>query len=302
MVGIPVLAQKLTLIQATTIPRCLPDIVRNINEKLNANISELNKLPKTMSSVCEAMTALMGIIGAAKESLRKILLRGELDEYPDDRRMHCTARLVLEEAMGIQLPNFLSRSAFKAILWRKIEGISNMPVRFVKKVWQHIEGVIIYVLNSDNYHQLQCSTRRAFQNIIAKMKEQSTNWVRKMVQMEKLTDYTCNSEYSREWNINIAGLGEVAVGDLRKHRKILHLAFDLKMRMIAYWKVVLWRLVDTMALHLQNSIQNLVNKEMELEIIDVSDGKAREPESKHQGAKGVVQGGSIRNHEQDNFK
>ncbi|KAF2313383.1 hypothetical protein GH714_010691 [Hevea brasiliensis] len=94
MVGIPFLAQKLTQIQATIIAKCLPDIARNINEKLNASISELNKMPRTPSSPAEAMTAFMGIVGSAKESLRKILIRGEFDEYLNDHQMHCTARLV----------------------------------------------------------------------------------------------------------------------------------------------------------------------------------------------------------------
>ncbi|EEF38336.1 interferon-induced GTP-binding protein mx, putative [Ricinus communis] len=319
MVGIPVLAQKLTLIQATIISRCLPDIVRKIEEKLNANFSELDNMPKKMSSFSEAMTALMGIIGAAKESLRKILIRGEFDEYEDDHNMHCTVRMVemldqysnelhsssesdpvknflvdeikvLNEAKRIELPNFLHHSAFQAILLRKVNRISNMPVRFVEKVWQYIEDVIVSVLKrrSDYYHQLKSLMRRAIQSIIAKMKEQSSSWVKEMVQMEKLTDYTCNTEYLKEWNIlmaqqqkfmnemqiygsckiNIPDHGEVTVGDLRKHQQILSQAFDLRMRMVAYWKIVLWRLVDGMALHLKHSVQNLVNTEMEKEIVN----------------------------------
>ncbi|KAI8546584.1 hypothetical protein RHMOL_Rhmol07G0130200 [Rhododendron molle] len=94
MVGVPVLAQKLVQIQATIISRCLPDIVWRINEKLNASISELNKMPQNLSSVAEAMMAFMRIIGSSKESLKKILLRGEFDEYPDEKHRHCTARLV----------------------------------------------------------------------------------------------------------------------------------------------------------------------------------------------------------------
>jgi hypothetical protein len=39
------------------------------------------------------------------------------------------------------------------------------------------------------------------------------------------------------------------------------------MRMTAYWKIVLRRLVDFMALHLQLCARNLVNKEMEEEIV-----------------------------------
>ncbi|KAL3598202.1 hypothetical protein D5086_006120 [Populus alba] len=49
------------------------EIVRKINEKLNASISELNRMPKTLSSVGEALTTFMGIVGSAKESLNKII-------------------------------------------------------------------------------------------------------------------------------------------------------------------------------------------------------------------------------------
>ncbi|KAF2307378.1 hypothetical protein GH714_026720 [Hevea brasiliensis] len=141
--------------------------------------------------------------------------------------------------------------------------------------------------HSENYFQLQLSTRRAGHNLISKMKEQSISWVIEMVQMEKMTDYTCNPDYMSEWNklmetqdtfrktiltqgyskAEIKGIGVVEVGDIRAYQNVLHQAFDLKMRMTAYWKIVLRRLVDSMALHLQFSVQNLVNKEMEKEII-----------------------------------
>ncbi|KAL8556803.1 hypothetical protein ACS0TY_004316 [Phlomoides rotata] len=39
------------------------------------------------------------------------------------------------------------------------------------------------------------------------------------------------------------------------------------MRLAAYWKIVLKRLVDCMALHMVFGIQKLVNKEMEGEIV-----------------------------------
>ncbi|KAJ9180422.1 hypothetical protein P3X46_008669 [Hevea brasiliensis] len=317
MVGIPVLAKKLTQIQATIIARCLPDIVRKINEKLNASILELKRIPKTLSSSAEAMTAFMGIFGSAKETLRKILIRGEYDEYLNDYHMHCIARLVemlnqyscelhnclesdprgnflmeeihvLQESRGIELPNFLPRSAFLTILRKKVEGISSVPVNFIEKVWSYIENVLVSVLmrHSENYRQLQLSTRRAGHNLISKMKEQSISWVTEIVQMEKVTAYTCNPEYMSEWkklmdkentfrNILenrmskgvIEGIGEVEVGNLRAYNQnVLHLAFDLKMRMTAYWKIVLRRLVDSVALHFQFSVQNLVNKKMENEI------------------------------------
>ena len=94
IVGVPVLAQKLVQLQAASISKILPEIVKKINDKLGSQLSELDKFPRKLTSVPNAMSAFMHIIGLAKESLRKILLRGEFDEYPDDKHMHCTARLV----------------------------------------------------------------------------------------------------------------------------------------------------------------------------------------------------------------
>ncbi|KAL6192500.1 hypothetical protein ACLB2K_033588 [Fragaria x ananassa] len=321
IVGIPVLAQKLVQIQATSIARNLPEIVKKINDRLNDCLNELNQMPRSLSSVAEAMTAFMQIIGCAKESLRKVLLRGEFDEYADDKKMHCTAPLVemlnqysddlyrcvesdpkinflmdeikiLEEAKGIALPNFLPRNAFLIILQSKVKGISSIPIGFVDQVWSYIEDVVISVLmkQSENYYQLQLSARRAGHNLMAKMKDRSIRWMMEIVEMEKLTDYTCDPEYVAEWNklmaqqesfmngvlhdenrpstVAIEGIGEVEVAVLRHYPHQLAQAFDLKMRMTAYWKVVLRRFVDCMALHLQLSVSNLVNKEMEVEIVN----------------------------------
>ncbi|CAN6587015.1 unnamed protein product [Malus baccata var. baccata] len=302
--------------------KCAP-IVSSYNDKIRPLLDAVDKLRslKSLSSVAEAMTAFMQIIGLAKESLRKILLRGEFEEYAEDNRMHCTARLVemlnqysdelhrcaetdaksnflmeeikiLEESKGISLPNFLPRNAFLIILQGKVNEISSIPIAFEEKVWNYIEEVVISVLMhyTDNYHQLQLSARRAGHSLMAKMKERSIKWMLELVEMEKLTDYTCDGDYVSEWNklmasqnefidgvltdenkpsiIDIEGIGEVEVGVLRKYPHVLAQAYDLKMRMIAYWKVVLRRLVDSMALHLQLSVFNLVNKEMEAEIVN----------------------------------
>ncbi|CDP19972.1 unnamed protein product [Coffea canephora] len=321
IVGIPVLAQKLVQIQATIISKCLPDIVRKINDKLAASVAELNKLPQKLNSVPEAVTAFMRIISSAKESLRKILIRGEFDEYPDEKEMHCTARLatmlskysdelqsisikseqkqnfleeeisILEEANGISLPNFLPRAAFLALLQKRVKAISAAPAEFVDKFWEYLQGVLAPVLtkHSDNYPPIQSSIRRATQNLVCKKREQSVDWVLQIIDMEKLTDYTCDPEYSATWHklmarqdtfmelindhwkptsMEIDGFGVVEIGHLRNHVLVARQAFDLKMRMTAYWKIVLRRLVDCMALHLLFSIQNLVNKDMEAEMVN----------------------------------
>ncbi|CAA0812174.1 Dynamin-related protein 4C [Striga hermonthica] len=321
MVGIPVLAQRLVQIQANLIVKCLPDIVRKVNDRLSSNMDELSKLPRSMTSIVEAMTAFVQILGNAKESLKKILLRGEFEEYPDEKEMHCTARLaemlnayseeiqakcseneskdkflldeisVLEETKAIGLPNFLPRTAFLTLLQKKVKMVSFTPFEFVEKMWAYIENVVVTVLtkHSDNYPQLMSSTKRAAQNLLAMKKKQSEDWVVDVVEMEKMTDYTCNPEYADLWSklmahhntfvdiltdnskptaMNIVGYGNVDVLHLRGQAGVVQEAFDLKMRLTAYWKIVLRRLVDCMALHLLFSIQNLVNKEMEAEIIN----------------------------------
>ncbi|KAK4722289.1 hypothetical protein R3W88_012522 [Solanum pinnatisectum] len=298
MVSVPILAQKLVRIQASIISKCLPEIVRKINDRLAANLAELNRLPQHLTSVAEALTAFMCILSSSKDSLKKIILSGEFDEYPDEKEMHSAAMkgflmeevMVLQETKGIGLPNFLPREVFLNVLQRKVKEIASSPEDFVGKLWNYLERVVIKVLmyHCENYPQLQSSTRRAAQNLIAKKKNESVDWVREIIGMEKLTDCICNPDYLTTYSksmaqqytfmeimndhgkcsmINLEGVGVIDVGHLRKHLDVVQQAFDLKMRMMAYWKIVLMRLVDSMALHIMFSIRNMINKEMENEIV-----------------------------------
>ncbi|GJU86828.1 dynamin-related protein 4C-like protein [Tanacetum coccineum] len=229
MVSIPVLANKLVQIQADIISKCLPDIIKKINEKLNASISELNKLPITLTTVPDAMVAFMQIVGSLKETLQRILIRDEFDQYQDDNQMHCNARLVemldefsielntsikfsedflveemkvLEEANGIRLPNFLPHSVFLCLLQRKVNTISDMPVSFVDKVWSYLETVCVRVLidRCDNYPQLLPSMRKATLHVMREKKVQFEVRVFEMIEMEKITDYTCDPEFTASYN------------------------------------------------------------------------------------------------------
>uniref|UniRef100_A0A7N0TTQ9 Uncharacterized protein n=1 Tax=Kalanchoe fedtschenkoi TaxID=63787 RepID=A0A7N0TTQ9_KALFE len=325
IVGIPVLAQKLVKIQASIITKRLPEIVKKINQKLGDNLEELNRMPKNLSSIAEAMTAFMQILGSSKESLTKILLRGEFDEYPEDANMHCTARLVgmlnkysdelrsvgadkaaaddflmdeinaLEETKGIGLPNFLPRSAFYTLLKGRMNSVSSVPTDFVSKVWMYIEGVIVSVIvpNSENYPSLQSAIRRAVLNLFSKVRERSVTHVMETIQMEKVTDYTCNPEYMSEWTVlmtqadgfisqvkryeldnsegskaTLPAFGEIDIKHLVNHQHVLRDAFDLKMRFTAYWKIVLKRMVDCMAQHIVYNVNKLLKQEIEQEIVE----------------------------------
>ncbi|KAF8079489.1 hypothetical protein N665_1024s0016 [Sinapis alba] len=329
IVGVPVLAQKLIQIQTTMIARCLPKIVRKINHKMETADLELKKLPMVMASTGEALMKLMDIISSAKESLLRILIQGDFSEFPDNHSMHGTARLadmlsqfsddlqakpkevreflideikVLEECKCVGLPNFIPRSAFMAILSQHVDDIHAKPVEFIKNIWDYIEVVLSSVITkySENFPQIQPSIKRAGRNLMGKIKEQSVDRVVQIVEMEKLTDYTCSPEYMKSWtekidgqksfvdavlndktkpeSVFVNGFGNVKISHLREyhHAHLLQQAFDMKMRITCYWKIVLRRVVDNLALYLQLSVKYLVNtqfqKEMVAEMVDPKGG------------------------------
>ncbi|CAL9238061.1 unnamed protein product [Arabidopsis halleri] len=279
IVGIPVLAHKLTQIQGMMISRCLPEIERKINEKMEISLLEFNKLPIVMASTGEALMSLMDIIGSAKESLLRILVQGDFSEYPNDPNMHCTARLaemlnrfsdnlqaqpqavteeflmveikLLEECKCIGLPNFIPRSTFLAILAQQVDGIQAKPVEFIKEIWDYVEVVLSSVISkySENFPQIQSSIKRAGRNLISKTKERSVN--------REKPDF-----------FSLTGFGDVEISHLRKyHAHLLQQAFDMKMRITSYWTIVLRRIVDNLALYLQFSVKNLVNSQFQKEIV-----------------------------------
>ncbi|KAF6171113.1 hypothetical protein GIB67_020592 [Kingdonia uniflora] len=226
------------------------------------------------------------------------MVRGEFDEYPDEVNMHCTARMaemldeyskelqskfhkeitadkflmdeirVLLETRGIGLPNFLPKSAFLTLLQKNVKEVSETPFVFVEK--------------------LQSSTKRAAQNLMSLIKNKSADRVKEIVEMEKVVDYTCNPDYMSTLNslmghqenftkvlndmseskIGLPIFGDIEVGHLREYPSVVvQQAFDMKMRCTAYWKIVLLRLVDSLALHLVFSVHNLVSRDMEVEIV-----------------------------------
>lgn len=81
------------IIPVSTRARDLPEIGKKINDKLNSRLAELNFLPASISSIDEASATFMQMVEMTKESLRKILVRGDFDEFPDEEIMHGTAKL-----------------------------------------------------------------------------------------------------------------------------------------------------------------------------------------------------------------
>ncbi|KAG0480227.1 hypothetical protein HPP92_010825 [Vanilla planifolia] len=319
IVGIPVLAQRLVQIQAQLIAKCLPDIVRKINAKLNRNVSELDDMPQNMRSMGDAMVAFMQILSRTRETLRKLLIRGEYDGFEEDAVMHGVARLAemlnqcknefphtppikgaflmeeigaLEEASGIYLSNFMPRTPFLSLLQKKIKQVSCTPKDFVQKVWDFVEGIVCRILDkeSENYPPLQLSLRRAGQSLIEKMRRRSLQFVKEIVEMEMCVDYTTNTEYIKKWTnlmeqqgnfmhvlmaqsapavMKFPDLGDVDIGPLRQQNAgRVEQAFDMKMRLLAYWECVVLRLVDALALHVVHAVKNLVENELDAEIMN----------------------------------
>ncbi|KAL0909513.1 hypothetical protein M5K25_020388 [Dendrobium thyrsiflorum] len=260
------------------------------------------------------------IISKTKEMLRKLLIRGEFDDFPDDKQMHGTARLaemlnayaaalptniptkesaflleeieVLEENRGIWLPNFLPRTAFLILLQKRVKEVSSIPQDFVEKVWGYLEDLVVAVLDnaSENYPPLQACSRRAALNLIEKMRRRSIRNVKEIIEMEMVTDFTFSPDYMKNWVelmeqqerfmevvhnnytptiIILKAVGEVDVSHLRGRRDVVvEQAFDIRMRQISYWKSVVLRLVDVLALNIAYAVKKLVENELETEIMN----------------------------------
>ncbi|CAN8240979.1 unnamed protein product, partial [Cochlearia groenlandica] len=303
IVGIPVLAQKLTQIQATMITRCFPDIVKKINEKMGISELELEKLPKVLTSSLEAGMTFKDIIDSANACLLRILVQGDFSEYPDDQNMHSTCRLadmlsvfsedlqetspvndfellsdeikVLEECKSIDLPGFFPRSAFSALHSQHVDGIKTKPVEFIREIFDYVEVVLSSVITkyTENFPQIRSSIKRAGRDLIAKIKEQSVERVIEMIEMEKLAAYTCNPEYVTVYTKNIANqriflLNSASMSHLDKYDvKLLMEAFEMNVRIEAYWAIVVRRIVDNIALYIKFSVDSLVNGRFQKEIV-----------------------------------
>ncbi|CAD6258435.1 unnamed protein product [Miscanthus lutarioriparius] len=243
MVGIPTLAGRLTQIQASIIGRCLPDIVKQINDKLSRSSDELGQMPPDLNTVADAVREFYHIVKQVRASLEKVLVRGEFDEYPDDRRRHGTARIaemlesyasklpaaaqcstsddvvgepflaeemrVLEETKGIKLPNFLPRSALLVLLRKKLESVAHVPHGLVTQVWGYVEELVLGILqhHSRSYPQVHPSCRRAVESLMDKARARSAQHVAELIDMELVADYTANPDYTMKWNDMMATEG-----------------------------------------------------------------------------------------------
>ncbi|PWA36509.1 dynamin related protein 4C [Artemisia annua] len=317
-VGISSLAHRLNKIQLMILSRCLSDILKKITDKLNSSVLELDDLSPNLKSIPDGVIGFLEMAGSFKESLQKILIKGEFDEYTENKKMHGNARLIemlnklydelqtsisfskkflveeikiLEQFDAIRLPYFIPHSAFLCLLKRKVNIISEFPVNFANKVCDYLDTVCVKVLvdHFGNYSGLLPAMRKATRNVVQNIKDRFLERAVELIEMEKITDYTCDPNYIAYLNklmgnprdeflkvmcnhnvntIDVEGYGRIEVRHLLSvSENMRNQAFDLKMRITAYMNIVMKRIVDSTALQLQFWIQHLVNKEIYAEIM-----------------------------------
>jgi hypothetical protein len=66
--------------------------------------------------------------------------------------------------------------------------------------------------------------------------------------------------------VNLVGLGEVDVSHLTGISEVAGQEFDLSARLTAYWKSIVLRLVDGLALHVLLGVKRLVESDLETEL------------------------------------
>ncbi|KAK4485920.1 hypothetical protein RD792_008571 [Penstemon davidsonii] len=276
IVGIPALAKKLVNIQETIMK--------------NYSVGSIVDRSSTFGKLFDEYSEELQHHADCSSTFRKLV-----DEYSKELQHHDDIGkdfLVdeidkLKDARTFGPPNFLSRQVFMSLVEEKVKTISEVPSKFIEKFWNYVESVCVSVLMSHfrDHPQLLSSIKREVQNLVEKTKQHSFGWVNNIVTMEKHSNYTTYPEYmetwkklmayqdefmkiltddSREkWNVQIDGLGEIDIGHLRGLEGYVLEAFDMKMRLIAYWEIIVKRLINYTVNHCLHSANESITSSRE---------------------------------------
>lgn len=166
-----------------------------------------------------------------------------------------------------------------------------VPHDLVREVWNYVEDLTLKVLlqHSNDFPQVQPSCRRAVQSMMDKARAQSARHVTELIDMELVADYTCNPDYSKTWSelmegygkfmeavrdrtkptaVTLKGFGMVEVAHLRNHDDLAGQAFDMRARLASYWRSIVLRLVDGLALHVLRAVKRLAENDLEVALSD----------------------------------
>ncbi|KAI7727242.1 hypothetical protein M8C21_033370 [Ambrosia artemisiifolia] len=224
MVGVPVVAKKLLMIQLQGITNHLCGLIGVINKDLNTCVVRLQQ-QHNFTTVSEAMPAFVQIINKSQKSLGKIVLFKRFDEFPDETPMHCYIKL---EEMSVEFSQQLKSNqvkegeeflaeeirlvleqgkwspeqAFQFLFQRKIDGIYAMTCTFISQLWDYIEFVIIKVVGmhaQNSYPQLLASLKIAAKEVIANHKESFKDRLLKLLDTKKMEGYTHDPQVISAW-------------------------------------------------------------------------------------------------------
>lgn len=279
-------------------------------------------LPAAISSVDEARDTFMQLVALCKESLRKLLLRGEFDEYPDDRSMHGTVNLAMKlyhfkDALGCFHHIFFRRDIETNFLQSVIkyctgkasdhaaeltadltsslaEWEHRLHARFLKSFWWHVIMEVtrsLLLIHISRYVPFYIDVEYLLE-LLGKMMHRSFQWIQENhgavnVNEEKQQD-NFSSEYTRLMSkcndfiygvfddphkpatINVDGIGEIVVGNLRSYsRDLLSEAFSVRMQQIAIRKIHTESFIEGIASHFQSCIADLLETYIDVEIMQI---------------------------------
>ncbi|KAJ9566648.1 hypothetical protein OSB04_002614 [Centaurea solstitialis] len=165
VVGIRVLANRLIEIQSMIISKCLPDIIKKIDEKLDSLQARLLEMLDKFS--------------------KDLYLSSEFSD-----RFLAEEIEVLKKANGIRLPHSLHHSAFLFLLEKQVKSVLNLPFDFVNKVSVYLKMVVTRVVDDHggSYPQLLPSMMKTARMALAKLKEKFLERVAETLEMEKAAD------------------------------------------------------------------------------------------------------------------
>ncbi|KAJ7294545.1 hypothetical protein O6H91_Y251600 [Diphasiastrum complanatum] len=226
MVGIPMLAYRLTCIQAQMIQGCLPGLYQQIFDALHKRRRELDSLPTGFQDNAEARVLFFKIHNEQFKAIDELVREGKLDKFLEDNHMHYTARLhemfqnfgddlrktgkmfldqtslediveLLSEHKGVSLPNFLPHAVLHQLVKNEINKISAICYKLVKDSYAYASEVVMAVnrLFFEGYKHMSAFFRGQAIDSLRKSEKESTDFVARMLKKEREIIFTTNDYY-----------------------------------------------------------------------------------------------------------
>ena len=227
MVGIPTLAERLTYIQAQMVRGCLPKIFKDMSDVLYGRRQELNLLPKGVTDGVEAGVVFSQVQNKRMKTLVQLVREGNFESFPDEKRMHYTARLhelfqkfaddlhnaglgllgpgqvegiveLLSEYQGVGLPDFLPHPVLHHLVKKQIDSISGICKKLVEDTHAYALEVVLEVngLYNEGYPQIHSCYKLLAGEVLEDTKESSMQFVERMLEKERTIVFTTNHYYS----------------------------------------------------------------------------------------------------------